>query len=270
MKKISRMISAVLALMMVSNFLACSQDPSEGTASGSDTTHGTDTTLDKESLPPLGDLDVAIDKTPLNPDMSDFVPVSEALSVQEKPSTRVLTDYSETKKTYAGAICVVANNSNVWVKDGKYTSDYKFVWDGSHILGPAPTLAAFANLAYAYDEATQTVTIGHVTAKAGQKYIVVDGKRYESESENTVIDGVLYLPLREFVRYGMKKFYGESTKGFAVIATEERPYHFSAKRNTLILVANGEYSKMMAYLVLDRYNAATLWDMFEKNVKDTS
>ena len=257
---------------MVSNFMACSQDPSvsdgTGTTSNSDTLQGADTTPDTEPLPPLGDLNVVIDKTPLDPDMSAFVAVPESISRQENPAKK-LTDYSTTKKTYEGAICVVANNSNVWVKDGKYTSDYKFVWDGSHILGPAPTLAAFANMAFNYDETTKTASIGNITAKAGQKYILIDGLRYDSESENTVIDGVLYLPLNEFVRYGMKKFYGESFKGFGVIATEEKPYTLSTERSGVILQYNGEYTMMMAYLVLDRYNAATLQEMFDKNIKGT-
>ncbi len=261
MKNFFRMLSAVLAVLMVSNFLACSQDPSISDSTGT-TTQG-----EAGMLPPLGDLDVAIVKTPLDPDMSAFVAVPESLSLQEKPS-KILTDYSTTKKTYNGAICVVANSSNVWVKDGKYTSDYKFVWDGAHILGPAPTLAAFANMTFDYDEETQTASIGNVTAKAGQKYIVIDGMRYDSESENTIIDGVLYLPLREFVRYGMKKFYVESNKGFGVIAPTEKPYHFSTERDELVLYGNDEYSMMMAYLVLDRYNAATLREMFDKNIKD--
>ena len=257
------MLSAVLAVLMVSNFLACSQDPSISDSTGT-TTQG-----EAGMLPPLGDLDVAIVKTPLDPDMSAFVAVPESLSLQEKPS-KILTDYSTTKKTYNGAICVVANSSNVWVKDGKYTSDYKFIWDGTHILGPAPTLAAFANMVFSYDETTKTASIGNITAKAGQKYILIDGMRYDSESENTIIDGVLYLPLREFVRYGMKKFYGESNKGFGVIAPTEKPYHFSTERDELVLYGNDEYSMMMAYLVLDRYNAATLREMFDKNIKNTS
>ena len=266
MKKAFRTISVLLATLMVSNFVACSQGTSGPDGTGSESTSGDQNT---EPLPPAGDLNVSIDKTPLNPDMSAFVAVSESVSVQENPST-ILTDYSKTKKTYDGAICVVANNSNVWVKDGKYTSDYKFVWDGAHILGPAPTLAAFANMPFTYDEATGTASIGNITAKAGQKYILVDGMRYDSESENAVIDGVLYLPLKEFVRYGMRKFYGESNKGFGVIAPTERPYHFSTKREGLVLYGNDDYSMMMAYLVLDRYNAATLREMFEKNIKDTS
>jgi len=279
MKKGARLLAALLMVLTVSNFWACSQNPgpSDGTGTQTDlttnsdtvTTHETEPPEDTEPLPPLGNLNVSIDKTPLNPDMSAFVAVSEDLSIQTKPA-KVITDYTTTKQTYQDAICVVANNSNVWVKDGKYTSDYKFVWDGAHILGPAPTLAAFAGMEYRYDAEAQTAVIGHVTAKAGRSYIVIDGKRYDSESKNTVIDGVLYLPLNEFVRYGMKKFYGESTKGFGVIATKEKPYHYSTKRQGLILEANGEYSMMMAYLVLDRYNAATLRDIYEKNIKGSS
>ena len=153
MKKHVQILSAVLAVLMVSSFWACSQDLSisdgTGTTSNSGTSQGTDTTPDTEPLPPLGDLNVAIIKTPLDPDMSAFVAVPESLSLQEKPS-KILTDYSTTKKTYNGAICVVANSSNVWVKDGKYTSDYKFIWDGTHILGPAPTAVAKVNNRYRY------------------------------------------------------------------------------------------------------------------------
>ena len=266
MKK--QLLSGLFALLIVSNLVACSRGSQQiegtGTITNNDTTHKGDTEL----MPPFGDLNIPIDKTALNPDMSAFVAVPESISLQKNPA-KVITDYSSTKETYDGCICVVANNSNVWVKNGKYTSDYKFIWDGVHILGPAPTLAAFANMAFTYDETTKTASIGNITAKAGKKYILIDGMRYDSESENTVIDGVLYLPLNEFVRYGMKKFYGESNKGFGVISTEEKPYHLSTKRSGLILKYNGEYTMMMAYLVLDRYNAATLQEMFDKNIKGT-
>ena len=266
MKKRIRFLSALFAILIVSNFAACSQGQqrTDGTGTASDT--DTENKGDTEQMPPLGDLNVPIDKTALNPDMSAFTAVPESVSLQKNPA-KVITDYSSAKETYNGAICVVANNSNVWVKDGKYTSGYKFVWDGSHILGAAPTLAAFAGMKLSYNEATKTAAIGNITAAAGQKYILVDGLRYDSESENTVIDGVLYLPLNEFVRYGMKKFYGESFKGFGVISTEEKPYHLSTERSGLILKYNGEYTMMMAYLVLDRYNADALRKIFDENIK---
>ena len=267
MKKRIRFLSALFAILIVSNFAACSQGQqrTDGTGTASDT--DTENKGDTEQMPPHGDLNVPIDKTALNPDMSAFTAVPESVSLQKNPA-KVITDYSSAKETYNGAICVVANNSNVWVKDGKYTSGYRFVWDGSHILGAAPTLAAFAGMKYSFDETTKTAAIGNITAAAGQKYILVDGLRYDSESENTVIDGVLYLPLNEFVRYGMRKFYGESIKGFGVIAPTEKPYHFSTERDGLVLYGNDEYSMMMAYLVLDRYNAATLREMFDKRSRE--
>ena len=243
MKKRFRILAAIFTVLIVWNSAACSHDKPDPKGTGSDGSSQGEAS-DTDTLPPVGDLNVPIDRTPLNPDMSAFAAVSDSPTVQEKPS-KILTDYSEIKKTYNGAICVVANNSNVWVKDGKYTSGYRFVWDGSHILGAAPTLAAFAGMKLSYNEATKTAAIGNITAAAGQKYILVDGLRYDSESENTVIDGVLYLPLNEFVRYGMKKFYGESFKGFGVISTEEKPYHLSTKRSGLILKYNGEYLSLI-------------------------
>ena len=266
MKKRFRILAAIFTVLIVWNSAACSHDKPDPKGTGSDGSSQGEAS-DTDTLPPVGDLNVPIDRTPLNPDMSAFAAVSDSPTVQEKPS-KILTDYSEIKKTYNGAICVVANNSNVWVKDGKYTSGYRFVWDGSHILGAAPTLAAFAGMKLSYNEAAKTAAIGNITAAAGQKYILVDGLRYDSESENTVIDGVLYLPLNEFVRYGMRKFYGESIKGFGVIAPTEKPYHFSTERDGLVLYGNDEYSMMMAYLVLDRYNAATLREMFDKRSRE--
>ena len=171
MKKRIRFLSALFAILIVSNFAACSQGQqrTDGTGTASDT--DTENKGDTEPMPPHGDLNVPIDKTALNPDMSAFTAVPESVSLQKNPA-KVITDYSSAKETYNGAICVVANNSNVWVKDGKYTSGYKFVWDGSHILGAAPTLAAFAGMKLSYNEATKTAAIGNITAAAGQKYIL--------------------------------------------------------------------------------------------------
>ena len=227
-------------------------------------------TINSSTTPELGELDIPIDTTALAPNMSVFTAVPESISTQSKPA-EVITDYSQTKATYKDCICVVSNSSNLWVKNGKYTSEYKFIWDGAgeHIIGAAPTLAAFANMSYEYNEATQTATIGNITAEAGENYIIVDGKKYISESDNQIIDGVLYIPLKEFVRYGMKKFYGESVKGFGVIATEEKPYHFNLERTGDLLMSNDDYSMMMAYINLDRLNAASLLDLFNKNVKGT-
>ena len=163
MKKRIRFLSALFAILIVSNFAACSQGQqrTDGTGTASDT--NTENKGDTEQMPPHGDLNVPIDKTALNPDMSAFTAVPESVSLQKNPA-KVITDYSSAKETYNGAICVVANNSNVWVKDGKYTSGYKFVWDGSHILGAAPTLAAFAGMKYSFDETTKTAAIGNITA----------------------------------------------------------------------------------------------------------
>lgn len=214
-------------------------------------------------------IDYTLDSTPLNPDMKAFRAVPESLSV-EKNQSSYLTDYSKTKETYKDAICVVPGNSNVCVKNGKYASDYKFIWDGAHILGPAPTLAAFMNKTLEYNEADQTAKIGNITAKADDEFITVDGKEYPSESTVQVIDGILYIPLREFVRYGMNKFYGESTKGFGVIAPNERPYHFNTNAGAgALLYTVSDYSHMMAYLILDRYNAETIQQIFDERIKDT-
>ena len=214
-------------------------------------------------------IDYELDTTPLKPDMSAFTKVPESISNQTRYAT-VITDYSDAKAKYKDAICMVANNSNVWVKDGKYTSDYKFVWDGVHLLGPAPTLAAFAGKSLSYDAANKTATIGNIVAKSGDNFITVGGTKYESESKNQVIDGVLYIPVREYARYGMNKFYGESTKGFGVIAPNERPYTFNTNPGGGNLInSNAEYSMMMAYLILDRYNADSLKKLWEEKVKDT-
>ena len=217
---------------------------------------------------PKNAIDYTLDTTPLNPDMSVFTEIPESISTPQTPA-KVITDYSKPKQTYKDCICVVANTSNVWLNNGKYASEYKFIWDGVHITGAASTLAAFANQSFEYDEATQTAKIGKVTAKAGDNFITVDGQKYESDSENKVIDGVLYMPLREFVRYGMNKFYGESVKGFGVIATRERPYHFNTNQGGQMLMTNDDYSMMMAYINLDRLNANALMDLFNKNVKGT-
>lgn len=214
-------------------------------------------------------IDYELNTSPLNPNMKAFSLVSDAKSVQKNPSS-YLTDYSKTKEHYKDAICVVANNSNVWVKNGKYTSDYKFHWDGTHILGPAPTLAAFMNEKLSYDAATGVAKIGKITAKAGDEFITVDGKEYPSESKVQVIDGVLYIPVREFVRYGMNKFYGESTKGFGVIAPNERDYTYQLNAGgggLAYSVAN--YSHMMAYLILDRLNAESIQALYDERIKGT-
>ena len=213
-------------------------------------------------------LDYTLDPSPINPDMTAFRKVPEEISVQKNPST-LLTDYSKPKATYKDSVCVVADSSNVWVKDGKYNSDYKFLWDGAHMIAPAPTLAAISNTEFTYDEATGAVKIGNVNAKIGDKFITVDDKRYDSESQVQIIDGTVYLPLREYVRYGMNKFYGESSKGFAVIATEKKPYHFNINPGGQTLLNSvDDYSHMMAYLILDRYNADTIMQMFNENVKN--
>lgn len=213
-------------------------------------------------------IDYELDSSALNPDMKGFHAVSEAISVEKNPSS-YLTDYSKTKETYKDAICVVAENSNVWVKNGKYSSDYKFIWDGAHILGPAPTLAAFWNKQLSYDAGSKTATIGNLTAKAGDKFITVDGKEYASESKVQEIDGILYIPVREFARYGMHKFYGESSKGFGVIAPDERPYHFNGNPGGgALLYSVSDYSHMMAYLILDRYNADTIQQKFDQHIKN--
>lgn len=215
------------------------------------------------------ELDYTLDSTPLNPKMSAFTKVDDSISTQKNPS-KYLTDYSSAKTVYKDAICIVAGNSNVWVKNGKYSSEYKFVWDGTHILGPAPTLAAFMNKTLSYDEETQTAKIDKITAKAGDKFITVDGKEYASQSRVEVIDGILYIPVREFVRYGMNKFYGESTKGFGVIAPDARSYSYplNAGGNALIYTVD-DYSHMMAYLILDRLNADSLKQWFDEKIKGT-
>lgn len=213
-------------------------------------------------------LDYTIDPSPITPDMSAFRRVSDSLSVQKNPST-LLTDYSKPKDTYKDAVCVVADSSNVWVKDGKYNSDYKFRWDGAHMIAPAPTLAAIVNSPLEFDSATGVAKIGNVTAKVGDKFITVGDKQYDSESEVQMRDGILYLPLGEFVRYGMNKFYGESSKGFAVIATEKKPYHFNINPGGQSLLNSvDDYSHMMAYLILDRYNADTIMQLFNEKVKN--
>lgn len=215
-------------------------------------------------------IDYELDSSPITVDMKPFTLVDEKLSEQKNPSS-YLTDYSNTKKTYDGALCVVAENSNVWIKNAKYSSDYEFYWDGLHMLGPAPTMAAFANETLRYDEKTQTATIGKITAKAGDNFITVDGTKYPSESTVSVIDGVLYIPMREFARYGMHRFYGQSNKGFAVIAPDERPYSYALNAGGESLIYTvAEYSHMMAYLVLDRYNADAIQDIFNKKIKGTS
>lgn len=214
-------------------------------------------------------IDYTIDTAPINPDMTGFKAVPESIS-EQKNYSKYITDYVSVKQTYKDALCVVADNSNVWIKNGKYTSDYKFYWDGDHIIGAVPTLAAFANKQYSYDKATKTAKIGNVTAKAGDKFITVDGKEYASVSANVEKDGVLYIPLREYVRYGMNKVYGESTKGFGVIANDARPYHFNPNPGGTALVSTvAEYSHMMAYLILDRYNADTLMNIFNERIKGT-
>lgn len=228
-----------------------------------------DTLTGSSAAEETGDvIDYELDSSPLTPNMKPFTAVDESLSAEKNPSS-YLTDYRAAKKTYDGAICAVAENSNVWVKNAKYNSDYAFYWDGLHMLGPAPTLAAFANEMLSYDEKTKTATIGKVKAKAGDEYITVDGKEYPSESTVSVIDGVLYIPMREFVRYGMHRFYGESMKGFAVIAPDERPYTFKTNAGGEALVYSvADYSHMMAYLILDRYNADTIQSIFDKSIKN--
>lgn len=215
------------------------------------------------------ELDYTIDQSPINPDMKKFVSVSENISTQKNYS-KFLTDYSKIKQVYKDTICVVADNSNVWIKNGKYTSDYKFLWDGEHIIAPLEALSAFVNKTLNYNEASKTYSIGNATFKVGDKYITVDGKKYDSDSLVQLIDGVPYAPLREFVRYSMNKFYGESTKGFAVIANEKKPYHFNTNPGGGALLSTvSDYSHMMAYLVLDRYNADTIMKIFNERIKGT-
>lgn len=214
-------------------------------------------------------LDYVINTDEIKPDMSAFKAIDESVSLQKNYSP-FLTDYSDVKKVYKNTICVVADNSNVWVKNAKYGSEYKFLWDGNHIIAPAPTLAAFVNKPLSYNEKEQTVTIGTVKAKVGDKFISVENKEFPSESEVQLIDGIVYIPLREFARYGMNKFYGESTKGFGVIANEEKPYHFNTNPGGGALLSTvADYSHMMAYLVLDRYNADKIQQIFNERIKDT-
>ena len=174
-------------------------------------------------------------------------------------TTTRLTDYSEAKNAYKDAICFVEGSTNLWIKDAKYSSGYTTIWEKENLLAAAPVLAAISNKSL--NVSGNTATIGNISATVGNSYITVGGTRIDTEVPVQKYNGSIYIPIKEFAIYGMKKWYGFSTLGFGVIANEERDVHYEVDSNRPNLHTVGNTSHMMAYLIMDLPNAALLKSM---------
>ena len=215
--------------------------------------HRTLTGPDGEYLRELEPWTHEIDKSAISPNYNIFEEITVAPTIN--PTVR-LTDYAEAKEAYKDAVAFAGGTNNIWIKDGKYSSDYETAYEGEHLLVAAPVLAAICNKPLSVSG--DTATIGNVTATVGSTYIGVGSKSITTNVKVQKIDGTIYIPLEEFAIYGMKKWYGASSLGFGVIANEERDVHFEVDANRPNLHTVGNTSHMMAYLIMDLPNATAL------------
>ena len=201
-----------------------------------------------------------VDTTPISPDLSHFQKVDD--TVYTNPSSR-LTDYAEAKAAYKDAVCLVQNSANLWIKDGKYKSEHIAICADGNLMAPAETLAYIYGTEPVFSNGGSTVTIGNMTASAGDDFICLNGDTVSVKAGARMENGVLYLPVEEFAIYVMKKWYGFSGLGFGVIADGERDVHFEADTGRAYLSTVSNTSHMMAYLILERPNASRLRGIIE-------
>lgn len=156
---------------------------------------------------------------------------------------------------FAGTVVFATGSKNVWINDAKYEAAAPEIYsDDERYLAPAETLAALAGgLA---EISAGTVTIGNLTAKVGEKKITIDGVSYDTAVEVRELNGTIYLPIREFAVYKLKKYYSESVLGLAVIADRQIDLTYDKFEETV--------AGMMAELYLDRPSKDNLAADFEK------
>lgn len=159
-----------------------------------------------------------ISKEPLDIYMTAFNKV-------EKPAVDTRSEYltaarKDIPEIFAGTVAFATGSKNVWINDAKYEAVAPAVYsDDERYLAPAETLAALAG--GVAEISSGTVTIGNLTAKAGEKKITVDGVGYDTAVEVREMNGTIYLPIREFAVYKLKKYYSESVLGLSVIADRQ-------------------------------------------------
>ena len=193
-----------------------------------------------------------IDAAPLNINMRDFAP---AVEYQSKSPSNFLKDYSAGKNTFAGTVVLDAGNSNLWIYDKKYTSPYKIMWDDKeHFIAPAAFLAALSGETAAYADGKVTIG-GDFEAAVGENAVKINGTEYETGAAVQLVNGEVYVPVREYVIYRLKKYYCESFKGLAVIA--DRQINLKQSSNTDSVI------QMLAYLNLDLPNVEKLRNDYE-------
>lgn len=213
-----------------------------------------------ELLADEGEWQYPIDTSAIEPNMASFEKIAETRATD---SNSRLTDYSEAKAAYEDAVCFVHNTSNLWIKDGKYKAEHKTLRKGDSLMASASVLGSVYGRDAVFSNNGNTVTIGNMTASAGDSHMIVDGETLSLECEIISEDGVLYLPVKEFAVYVMKKWYGFSGFGFGVIANEKRDVHYKQNTGRPYLNTVSNTTHMMAYLLLDLPDASTLRGIIE-------
>lgn len=195
-----------------------------------------------------------ISESALKLDMSKFTLVPE--QKREKES-ELLNLYDNLPLYFSNDIVFAQNTPNVWIKTAKYKTSFGNVdWDDKwRFIAPAETLAALTS--ETAEISGNTVTIGNLTAKVGENKITIDGTEYETEAAVCKQNGTIYIPMKEYTIYKLKKYYCEIPEGLAIIADTERDL-------SLWTAEAKQVGPMSGYLTLDRPNKATLKSDFEK------
>lgn len=201
-----------------------------------------------------------IDQSAIEPDMTVFEKVEEPSF--NAPAVR-LTDYSEAKAVYNGAVCFAENTKNMWIKDGKYASSYKVIRENDVLLASGEVLAALINKKAHFSEDKKTITIGNVNATVGNSYIENNGEIINLKCKVVEKNGTVYIPIEEFAVHIMKKWYGYSNLGFCVIANEKKDIHFEVDSNRAYLYTVDNSSHMMAYLIMQQPDTQKLKTIFD-------
>lgn len=194
-----------------------------------------------------------ISSEPLDIYMTAFNKVEEnAVDTRSEYLTLKRKDIPE---IFGGTVVFATGSKNVWINDGKYEAVAPAVYsDDERYLAPAETLAALAG--GVAEVSGDTVKIGNLTAKVGDKKITVDGVAYDTAVEVRELNGTIYLPIREFAVYKLKKYYSESVLGLALIADRQIDLTYDKFEPTA--------AGMMAELYLDRPSKDNIAADFEK------
>lgn len=182
----------------------------------------------------------------------------------------VVPDYESTKtndylvypkivtSNFDNTIVMVAKNNRVWINDAKYLTPYRVEWDNEHFIAPAELLASFSNESVTVSGNTARIGTGF-TATVGEKKIKVLGKEYETPIAVQFIDGKIYIPVREYVIYKLKKYYSETYRGLAVIADKQINLNASAQLKNVV--------QMLAYMILDLPNSQKIKEALDISEK---